>query len=308
MLSALRAGLREVLWLSVAERTTRSYGAECLQKVRAAKSHARLHLRASRRHANPVTALAVLAKALRFTLRATHEARAATSPFDPLRELEWLGSQGYAAASSIEAATELLSTSDEDLVQWPFAKAETWRDRVEALVGNVCANVESRTVAEIYGLRIGRALAIALAVAWLGTSWVRTHYLAHNVALHKPVTTSGLKVSPPTGAEVVDGKTRGTFGVHTSDSPQAFVSIDLERVYHVQRVRIFNRGDGWFDDVLPLTLEVSRDGRYFDPVAQRTVHFDVWTVDLGGRDARWVRVTRNNGYIALNEIEVYARQ
>ena len=42
-------------------------------------------------------------------------------------------------------------------------------------------------------------------------------------------------------------------------------------------------------------------------MATRTEHFDVWDLKFDALDARWVRVTKSNGYIALNEIEVYAR-
>ena len=84
------------------------------------------------------------------------------------------------------------------------------------------------------------------------------------------------------------------------------MKVDLLREYDVREVRVYNRGDGWFDDVLPLTLSISTDDATFTDVATRTTHFDVWTVELNRR-ARWVRVS-NGSYIALNEIEVYARE
>ncbi len=53
--------------------------------------------------------------------------------------------------------------------------------------------------------------------------------------------------------------------------------IDLEKPYAISSMRIFNRGDGWFDDGLPLVVEVSMNGIQFTEVARRTTHYDKWS-------------------------------
>ena len=72
-----------------------------------------------------------------------------------------------------------------------------------------------------------------------------------------------------------------------------------------------NRVDGWFDDCLPLVVEVSRDGNKWDEVARRDRHFDAnppWVVEAGGRGARFVRLrVAHHGSLALSEVEVYGK-
>ncbi len=276
VLGALRAGVREVLWLRDAERTVTAYGEARLEAIRREKAIAYARMRTSRSLANPFTALLLLTDAL---AHARVAARLAEREVDESAETE--------------------PTS--------FWEAETCRDRVEARTAATLRAVESRTPIALSALRIGRVLALGLLVFSLGYSFVRSRYLVHNVALHKPVMTSALRL-PSDPAGITDGRTRGTYAIQTIEGKSPFVMIDLEREYRVERVRVFNRGDGWFDESLPLTLETSYDGVRFHEVARRTEHFDVWTVDLGGADARFIRITKDTGYIALNEIEVYARE
>lgn len=188
-----------------------------------------------------------------------------------------------------------------------FAEAEAQRDALELEVASLLASVESRTPTELSGLVYGRFAAIAIAICvvlWGATSPWRVH----DVALGKPVTTSPLLAPPDKPDGIVDGRTRGTFGLQTTRAHAPFVTIDLQRTYRIRRIAIYNRGDGWFDEILPLSLEVSSDGFTFQHVATRTEHFQVWDLKFdAGLDARFVRVSKTDGYIALNEIEVYAR-
>jgi hypothetical protein len=304
---ALRAGCWELLLLGQAERTTRAYREDQLASLREHKQRAKLHLRASRRAANPAVALSVLETGFSEALRALHVARGATGAFELSREMAWLETASQirppAAAAFAAARDWHVGLQDES-----FARLDTVRDGVEELVSWILEHVESRTTGELRALRYGRIVAVVLFVALVGVTYLRNNVLVHNVALNKTVTSSPLKVNPPTGAELVDGHTRGTYGVHTSETKNPFVTVDLGRTYLVRDVRMYNRGDGWFDDVLPLTLSVSVDGIAFDDIATRTTHFDVWTVDMQRRAARYVRVSKESGYIVLNAIEVYARE
>lgn len=301
-LGALRAGLAEVVMLRDAERRSRSYGEERLARIREKKREAAAHLRSARRLANPEVALSVLDVALPSALSALHEARGAETPFDAEAELAWVDKE-----SPVRPPEDtLVAVRRRHEPGKDFADAETVRDGVDHLVAWVLGHVESRTALELHALRYGRIAGIALGFLCLAYPYARDHYLVHDVALHKPVITSPLR-NVPNADGVVDGRRRGTYGVHTAEG-KPFVMIDLEREYAIRSVRVYNRGDGWFDDVLPLKLSISNDGSTFEDVATRTTHFDVWTVELGGRKARYVRVSKDSGYIALNEIEVYARE
>jgi F5/8 type C domain-containing protein len=300
--ASLRAGFAEVFLLREAEKTVASYDADVLAELRAKKAAARVDQRAARRTASPYVALELLDHALPLALGALHLARHASSPFSLDAELAWLEAESAAPPSEALLVAARVREAPAD-----FGAAETRREQLDELIHLVLRGVEARTPLELHALRYGRLAAVLVALVALVGSYAHKHWMVHNVALHKPVVTSSLKQSPPTGAELVDGHERGTFGVHTNEG-HPFVMIDLERRYLVRSVRIFNRGDGWFDDVLPLTLSVSTDGAQFVEVAKRTEHFDVWDVDLGGRDARFVRVSKDSGYIALNAIEVFARE
>jgi hypothetical protein len=86
------------------------------------------------------------------------------------------------------------------------------------------------------------------------------------------------------------------------------VLVDLKESHPIDHVVVYNRGDGWFDECLPLRVELSDDGEHFDVVGTQTTHFVSFTVAVNGRAARFVRVSKpDRGYIALNEIEVYGR-
>jgi hypothetical protein len=277
VLSAFRAGLREILTLGGARARVASYGEERLTALREEKRIARAKLVASRRLANPFAALDLLAIAADHT----HNALA-------------LASIDGANATSID----FVST---------FAQAEARRAELEAHVARALARIESRTPTELFGLRVGRFLAIATALLACGVAIARTRG-DRDVALHKIVTVSSVHDGKPSA--LVDGHRRGTYGMQTNEGVHPFVMIDLGRAYRVRSVRVYNRGDGWFDEVLPLSLEVSIDGAHFREVAKRTEHFDVWNVDWSAApvEARFIRASKANGYIALNEIEVYARE
>jgi hypothetical protein len=283
---AFYRGAAELLLLRDAERISTSYGDERAATVRREARRARQYLRAARRVANPDLALSMLDIALPAALASA--------------EAAW-GQPELAGARD-----EVTRLADQRAAARDFAEKDSIRGDVEDLVARVLSVVESRSVLEIRALRWGRVCAIVLAVVFVAQREITMHFLVHNVALHKPVTSSTLQVQTDT-SELVDGKTRGTFAIHTATSPRAFVMVDLSKTYDVREVRIYNRGDGWFDDVIPLALSTSVDGTTFQDVATRTTHFDVWTVDLGGRPARYIRVGKD-GYIALNEIEVYARE
>ena len=306
-MSAVRAfffGLRETFVLSHAE--GRAAAIDATERARRDRHlrAARARWNAARKLTSPIAAIVLLRDALRFALAARAEqgepvdvgaALATLTP--PLHREDVERVATFFAPASPFAIDDLL-----------FADAEAVRGSYEACVAAILGAVDTRSVFTVRALRIARFTAIGLLVAWLVFMFVRARYMLHDVALRKVVTSSPLRGESPTPDHVVDGKTRGTFDIATADAEHAFVMVDLGEVYAVDHVRVVNRGDGWFDDILPVVLDVSEDGAHFETVARRDEHFDAWTIGLGGRHVRFVRLIKpDRGYIALNEIEVYAR-
>ena len=123
---------------------------------------------------------------------------------------------------------------------------------------------------------------------------------------------SSRKAGPPDGHELVDGDIGTSFGVLTNVEDSPSVVIDLQDRYWIDSVKVHNRVDGWFDDCLPLVVELSQDGVHWDAIGRRDQHFDAnppWVVDGGGRPAHFVRVrVDRKSYLALSEVEVYGKQ
>jgi hypothetical protein len=165
--------------------------------------------------------------------------------------------------------------------------------------------VKIRRALHLGAIVLGFLLAITALVVWLTRP--------KNIARGKPVSSSGLNpdsTAPDDG--LVDGDTRGSYGIHTSKGPNPWVAIDLGKTHSIGRIEIFNRGDGWLDDGLPMVLEVSEDGSTYTEIAvrkKRFTHTAPWVERLGGKPARWVRVRgRTGSYVALSEIEVYEKR
>jgi hypothetical protein len=173
--------------------------------------------------------------------------------------------------------------------------------------------VEPRSLSEVRFQRTLRVGTVSLVLA--GALVIAGAMLLgrDNIALHCPVTTSGLHptAAAPLGG-LTDGVTSGSFGVHTSLSENPWVQVDLTAVYRLDRVKVYNRGDGWFDDGLPMVLQVSENGKDFVDVETRSGNFGQllpWSVKGRGRKARYVRVKGARGtYVALSEIEVFGRK
>ena len=112
---------------------------------------------------------------------------------------------------------------------------------------------------------------------------------------------------PPAG--LTDGVIEGApYGTSTQLGDAPWVEVDLGRVYHLDKIKIYNRGDGFGDDGLPMTLQVSENGVAYLEVETRSTTFEQTSpckVAKGrGRAARYVRVRGARGkYVALSELE-----
>jgi len=158
-----------------------------------------------------------------------------------------------------------------------------------------------------------RGLLVALIVGVVGWAY-NALFALPNVALHQRVQLSSVHPnSTAAQGAVVDGVIDQSYGAHTGTDNPPWVKVDLGRERTIERVKIYNRGDGWFDDGLPFTLEFSDNDTDFTEVDKRTTSFGqfppwIWTYVAHGKSARFVRVRgKPNGFVALSEIEVYGK-
>jgi hypothetical protein len=173
----------------------------------------------------------------------------------------------------------------------------------------VRSRVEARTLVNVRVTRWARWAALAVVVAYAALVVLRATVLPKNIALNKPVHPSSRKVSPPDGKELVDGDVGTSFGVHTNVEDSPNVVIDLQDKFWIDSVKVHNRVDGWFDDCLPLVVELSVDGTKWDEIGRRGDHFDAWVVSGRGKPANFVRVrVDRKSYLALSEVEVYGKK
>lgn len=306
-MTAVRAflvGLREVFWLENAEERARALGTAERERRQRFSAAARARRAVARKSSSAPVAVVLLRDALELALRAPH----ADGDFDLVTALERARLDTRMPNATSRVLELLVLDSPLAVDDLSFAEAESLREAFDDCVAAALGEARAPSVFSVRALRIGRALGAVLLVAWVVSSYVRTHFLVHNVALGKLVTSSPLRGESPTPDHLVDGRTRGTYGLATTEVEHPFVDIDLEQTYVLDHVVVYNRGDGWFDDSLPLVLSVSDNGVRFEEIARRDDHFVTWRVDLGQRRERVVRLSMpHHGYIALNEVEVYGR-
>lgn len=191
---------------------------------------------------------------------------------------------------------------------------ETERARVAlvAVADGVVAAARVPTVPEVKRGRAMRLALVALALVALAGQAGRLAISPRNVARGKPASASSRHPAALSGPEgLTDGSTSAAYGAHTDREVAPWVQVDLQKPFAIDRVKIYNRADGWFDDSLPLVLELSDDGVSFAELARRAEHFGAdspWVAELGARRGRFVRVRHpGSGLVVLGEIEVYGK-
>ncbi len=112
-----------------------------------------------------------------------------------------------------------------------------------------------------------------------------------------------------------DGVINGTFGFHTGSDVHPWWQVDLGDVIAVDRVVVFNRGDGNVEQrASNLIVKVSRDAADWTTVYQHDgTKFcgqsdgKPLVVPLKGAAAKWVRIELpDTGYLHLDEVQVFA--
>lgn len=316
---------RDAFLLREAARTVAAYPAavrsEVSALVRAARERASLAELALDSHV--ATALSLYREAALLLVRAIVAARTpegtevASVPADVVARFGALDLADAAPVSREELDALLRATCEADPMEVARLQPRVATDQAHAaraVVRWLGTLVEARGLAELRWLRAIRVGAAALAGGALLVLGVTRLLGTTNVALHQPVQTSGLlATAPSTPGGLTDGVIAGPppFGVHTSVSPAPWVQVDLGRIYKVSKAKVYNRGDGWFNDGLPMTLQVSTDGKWFADVDTRRSSFSQstpWVANVHGERARYVRVRGTPGkYVALSELEVWAR-
>jgi hypothetical protein len=155
--------------------------------------------------------------------------------------------------------------------------------------------------------------AIALAVVALLALKVPPLFAPKDLALHKPVKISSShpdSLAPSDGSWLDNGRVEHVYGAHTTSEDNPWMQIDLERPTAIGRVVVYNRGDGWLTDCLPLELAVGDDESKLRPIARREAlftQFHPWVVQTN-QTVRFLRLTkRGHGTCALSEVEVFAK-
>ena len=182
------------------------------------------------------------------------------------------------------------------------------------------SRVDTRTRDHVRWQRRGRLAALAIASFYGISVTVHSMLALPNVALGKPVQVSSTASQSAPPAALVNG-VRSSKSPTGSTNPDFFQSnvdgapsatIDLGRNYGVREIRVYNRADGYYNESLPYTVELSSDGKLYAALATRTTHFGSglfdppWKIDAHNQSARFVRIRATN-YLALSEVEVYAK-
>jgi hypothetical protein len=308
--------IAEFFTLRRAERTVRAYVPAQSARVRKHVQAAERRLRSARRVTDATAAAVLLRESVLQYLIAMQAGRDSTAPDgtaapfpalppDPARPRAEPSDDARvraAIASREPLYFDGLSSEDVERARWALDRAASMLRR----------SVESRTLVAVRGTRWGRLAAIAVLLLWGAVAFAKAKLLPKNIAYGKPVHPSSLVQNPPSGAELVDGETGASFGVQTREEDNPNVVIDLEGIYWVDTIKVHNRVEGWFDDCLPLVVELSRDGNKWDEIARRDTHFDAnppWVIPVGGRGGRFVRLrVARHSYLALSEVEVYGKR
>jgi hypothetical protein len=310
--------LREFFFLERAERTVEAYAPGQHVRVLELRTAALERLSEARRTWSTLAACALSREAVALLARARAASRdssfddGALARFDVSAEVPDLDPDPNDGTTGDGARVrEALAARDplylDGLEPESLARLRIALDRA---AGVLRGSVEARSRLQIRALRWGRFAALVIVAVysvWLG---VRSHFVPENISAGKPVHASSRHPnSAVDGHELVDGHPGIPFGVHTNQDDSPFVEIDLLATFAIDRIAVYNRSDGAWDDCLPLVVELSRDGRTYTEIGRREEHFGFdfpWTLAASDRVARYVRLrVARHGYLALGLVEVF---
>lgn len=313
--------LREFFLLEQAENVISAYTPHQLARIREHVEAATRRLEAARRVSQAAPASELLQKAVVHLLSARAAASDARldepSRDDLLRSLPEVVAAGPGQAGRAEdlrrARAALCSNDPLYLDRLPVQDAESTRTGLERLAAFLRHRVEARDLVHVRAARWGRLAACCLVAMYASYRAVTSVVAPSNLALNKPVTVSSYRVNPPDGHELVDGSFPLSYAVQTDREDSPHIVIDLQAVYRIQTIKVYNRGDGWQDEGLPIAVELSIDGDYYYPAGRREMHFErdpPWVIHVPKLPARYVRLRGEHAksYLALSQVEVFGRK
>jgi hypothetical protein len=270
---------------------------------------------------DPVAASILLRAAVAEYLRAVEAARtpdAAPDALDPgaMPALPDDPARPHADPSDDRRVREALAARDELYFdRLPAEDVERARWALDRAASLLRRRIEARTLVSVRGTRWGRIAAVLAVLGYVTLQVVRATLLPRDIALGKPVRLSSVtgknKPTPQDGQALVDGDL-GPTPVSTTTEDNPSIVVDLVDSYWIDKVKVYNRADGWFDDCLPLIVELSADGKSWEQIGRREEHFGVdppWVVEGGGRRATQVRLrVARKSYLALSEVEVFGKK
>jgi hypothetical protein len=232
-----------------------------------------------------------------------------SAAFDALGAV--LDSEGRPIPSELERARRFVEeTQAKGLDRLSAGELDSAGEDLDAAARVLRKLVVVRTPRELRMARALRVLLVVLLVVGLGWGLALLLIRPTNLALERPVSASqsAFGTSP---SQAVNGARFGELGFHSELVDRPELTIDLGADYVLSTVKVYGRADCCFDQSIPLSLEVSRDGHSFRGVAKRAEPFsayDPWVVSSLRATARYVRVkSQKQAYLVLAEVEVFGK-
>ncbi|MGA2448845.1 MAG: discoidin domain-containing protein [Polyangiaceae bacterium] len=309
--------LREFFVLERAERTAAGYSPLQYARVTELRSAALERLVEARRTPSPLAACVLSREAVAFLARCRVAARdgslddQALSRLDGADEVPDLdpdprdGTKGDGPRVREALASRdplyLDGLSPENLARLGIA--------LDRAAVSLLRSIEARSPGHIHALRRGRFAALVLVAVYVMWLAVRSQFMPVNISAGKPVHATSAYPNSPPAHYLVDGHSGFAYGAATNVEDAPRIEIDLQGEFTIDRIEVYNRTDGWWDECLPLLVELSEDGKSYTQIGRREERFGAdipWTVAGSGRPARYVRfsLARRN-YLALGRVEVF---
>jgi F5/8 type C domain len=322
MIERAREGIREFFLLQHAEKQSEVRSASQRDAIRLYHEAASRRITVAQDLRGPIQTPAALALyqqgslfyALAYLLNEDEslDPRSLT-PEETFRKLEGaMAADGLTPPHEFQSARPMLVASDP--LELDRASPEEADRRIEELAvvaGWLSRLVDARSPREIKTARIARITVGAVSGLALIAILVTQIFAPKNLAHHRLATASSEGFST-TASGAVDGSRNVGYGFHSQLEDSPWLSIDLGRAYAIAQIEVFGRGDGHYDQSVPLFLEISDSGADYGQVASRTEPFsdsEPWVIKPAPPlVTRYLRLrTTRRSYLVLNEVEVYGK-
>ncbi len=254
--------------------------------------------------------IALLARAHLTSLDAESDAFDLGAPelLDRLRQQ--LEREGHPVSNVLTRNLVFAADTPEQNDALPLGEAALRAEDLDEMSRRLEDLIETRSPGQIklqsrWRLAILAATVLAVPVApWL---WSR---VPTNVAVNKSVTASSVaEATSPQG--IVDQRLYGPFGFHSQLEDAPWVIIDLGKRYFITEAEVYGRHDCCFDQSVPVTFQISEDGKAFRFVRRKSDPFDMlepWSIQSIAQPARFVQVrAEGRRPLVLSEVVVYGR-